>query len=195
MRHRRAYSTEATSFLESNRRRMHAFWKAPAIFTLLMTAAAWASWIVASGTVSAIRSGAVRIYLPIGPERPLILADVAHMPVGFLLHALFMAMPVFMACLVFLFPIRLADGNSVISRPVFWRIYLSILGAMAGLGLFAVYAGASEPERLLPLAANLPLAAGIAGTFAGIHLIAGHLGARWLIWSSGLFDARHVKVF
>lgn len=192
---KRAYSSDATSFLESNRRRTKTFWKAPAVFTVLMTAAAWVSWLLASGTVSAVRLGRIHLYIPVGPERPVILADVINMPVGFLLHALFLAMPAFMGCLIFLFPIRLADGNTFISRPVFWRIYVSLLGAAWGLCAFLFYAGAADPVRLLPSWENAPLILAIATTFAGIHLIAGHIGARWLIRSSGLFDARHVKVF
>ncbi|WP_300390763.1 hypothetical protein [Henriciella sp.] len=192
---RRTYSSDATSFIESNRRRMHAFWKAPAVFTLLMTAAAWISWLLGSGTVSALRFGTVQLYIPVGPERPLILADVVAMPVGFLLHALFMAMPVFMGCLAFLFPIRLADGNTFISRPIFWRIYVSTLGAIAGLCTFVFYARSGEPVQLVPTLENAPMVAVIAVLFAAVHLLAGHIGARWLIWSSGLFDARRIKDF
>ena len=195
MRPRRAYSSDATSFVESNRRRTMAFWKAPGIFTILMTAAAWTSWLLASGTVSLVLEGRLQLFIPVGPERPLIPADLINLPVGFLLHALFMAMPVFMGCLVFLFPIRLADGNTVISRPVFWRIYVSLLSGVAGLAAFWFYANAAEPLRLVPDIQDYPLFVSIAGAFAGVHVLAGHLGARWLIWSSGLFDARYVKEF
>jgi len=89
----------------------------------------------------------------------------------------------------------ISGRNTFISRPVFWRIYVSLLGAAWGLCAFLFYAGAADPVRLLPSWENAPLILAIATTFAGIHLIAGHIGARWLIRSSGLFDARHVKVF
>lgn len=195
MRPKRAYSTDATSFVESNRRRMMTFWKAPGIFTLLMSMAAWLSWLVGSGTVSFVQTGQLALYLPIGPQRPLVFADLASLPVGFLLTVLVMAMPVFLACLVFLFPLRLADGNTIISRPVFWRVYISLLSTLAGLGAFAVYDVTSAQVNLAPSFASAPLYLAIATTFGGIHLVAGHIGARWLVWSSGLFDARHVKEF
>lgn len=195
MRPRRAYSSDATSFVESNRRRTMAFWKAPGVFTILMTTAAWVSWLLASATVSLVREGKLQLFIPVGPERPLIPADLINLPVGFLLHALFMAMPVFMACLVFLFPIRLADGNTVISRPVFWRIYVSILSGLAGLTAFWLYANAKDPLRLVPGIQDYPFFISLSGAFAGVHVLAGHIGARWLVWSAGLFDARHVKEF
>lgn len=195
MKPRRAYSSDATSFLESNRRRTFTFWKAPAVFTPLMTVAGWISWLLASGTVSFVREGTVSLYVPVGPDRPLILADVARMPVGFLLHALILAMPIFLACLIFLFPLRLADGNTIISRPVFWRIYVSGLGALGGLFAFLAFDSAPEPIRIAFTLESAPLYVSVAAAFAGIHLIAGHIGARWLIWSAGLFDARHVREF
>ena len=178
----------ASGFAESNRRRMMAFWKAPGVFTFLMTAALWVSWIAGTGAAELLTTGRLEIDVPLGPDGAIGFFDIGYLVIGFGLTAIAVAMPVFVACLVFLFPLRLADEETFLSKPVVWKYWIVTLCTLGGAGAYAIRQGEDGASSLAEVLPRTTEDAIMATTFLAAHAAAGWFGARWLIRSAGLTE-------
>lgn len=183
---RRKEGLQTSDFAESNRERMMAFWKAPGVFTLLMTIALWLAWAGGSALVSLLESGALLLDLPLGSRSTITIGDIGYLLFEFGLSALIIAVPVFVACLVLLFPLRLADEDSMLSKPGIWITWVVGWFALSGLLVFTIY---QSQDAQFVIATAIPRQFEdwiLASAFIGTHALVGWVGGNWLVQSSGL---------